>query len=342
MLDVKSIFNVLINNKYQIMNCNIQSLKIFVKENKAENMVNIVVCLSNKADEDFFFESLDNIIFQIERKFLLSGVLNVNKICLILSDNIERDKRFAECNTPFWLLDILTSRFVIFEKQPDDFDGLKLAIEDILKSPTKTTGKYGKIPFITLLLVLINVVVFIYLSIKGDTNEATFMLENGAMCNKIIFKDIELYRFITCMFLHFDMNHLLSNMMSLFFLGNEVEKQYGKVRFVIIYFLSGIIGSLISVCYYNYIGDSVVSAGASGAIYGLMGAVLVNIIQNKKKENNLISKIILVLIFLYLAGHSEGNVDIFAHLGGLIGGMIIALMCYGINYVNKYIKRIEK
>ena len=78
MLDVKSIFNVLINNKYQIMNCNIQSLKIFVKENKAENMVNIVVCLSNKADEDFFFESLDNIIFQIERKFLLSGILNVN------------------------------------------------------------------------------------------------------------------------------------------------------------------------------------------------------------------------------------------------------------------------
>lgn len=344
MLDEKSIFNVLVNNGYQVMNCNIQSLNIFVKENRDMNMVNILVCLSNNTNQDFFFESLDNIIFQIERKFLFSGILNVNKICLILSDNIERDKKFAEGNTEFWLVDILADRVIIFENQPEDFDGLRLSIENILKTKANKEGsiKLGKMPILTLSILLINIVVFIYLSLVGDTGEANFMLEKGAMYNKTVFKNLEIYRFITCLFLHFDMNHLFSNMMSLFFIGNEVEKIYGKIRFIFIYFFSGIIGSLISVLYYNYIGDSVVSAGASGAVYGLMGAVLVNIIQNKQKESGPIGKIILVIIFLYLAGSSGENVDVFAHLGGLLGGMIISLLCYLFKYFNKNSKRIEK
>ena len=235
-------------------------------------------------------------------------------------------------------MDTLAGRVIIFENQPEDFDGLRVKIENIrnIKEQEETLNNGRKWPIMTLLILFINIAVFIYLSIIGDTTDAKFMLGKGAMYNQTVFSNHEYYRFVTCLFMHYDLNHLFSNMVSLVFIGNEIENKYGKIKFLIIYFLSGIIGSLISVMYYNYIGDNVISAGASGAIYGLMGAVLVNIIQDKNKENGPISKLLLVFIFLYMAGKSGGNVDVFAHLGGLLGGMIIALICYSVKVFKKH------
>lgn len=339
-LKVEILFNFFMRNGYQFLNSNIPIVKFFVKADKDENSVNIVICVSSNSEYYVLKEELDNIAFQIERKYLLSGISKVNMLALVLSDNIDRDKSLSDGNTNLWLLDTLGYRVVVFENQPEDFDNLKQQLDvwcnaayEVNNQPeknffTRTIDKMQKLPLMTILMFLINMLVFVRLIRFGDTTDAEYMLEHGAMYYKKIFDEHEYYRFITCMFMHFDFDHLFSNMISLMLIGNEVERIYGKFKFTCIYMFSGIFGSFLSVLYYSHMMENAVSAGASGAIYGLMGAVLVKIIQEKNRQGGISGKLILVFLFLFMAGRASGNVDNLAHLGGLIGGMIISLIFY--------------
>ena len=123
-------------------------------------------------------------------------------------------------------------------------------------------------------LIVVNIAVFLILSLFGDTENAYFMLEHGAMYDPAIIEGHEYYRILTSMFLHFGIQHLLNNMVLLGALGWNLELEIGRVRFLIIYFGSGIMGNLLSLFWDVSRGESVVSAGASGAIFGLMGALL--------------------------------------------------------------------
>lgn len=261
-------------------------------------------------------------------------------LTIILSNNIERDKVLNEVDSNIWFLDALEDRIIIFENQSKDFEELKEPLDfwcntvhGICKDYKENSLKRMKyrlknLPLITILLVLINIFVFVRLSKYGDLTNPKYMLEHGAIFYKKIFEDKEYYRFITCMFMHFSFEHLFNNMISLILIGNEVEHIYGRLKFLCIYFFSGILGSFLSVLYYSYISENVVSAGASGAIYGLIGALIVQIIQNKKKHSGNSSKVLIIFFVLVMAGNVSKNVDNFAHLGGLIGGMIISLIFY--------------
>ena len=94
--------------------------------------------------------------------------------------------------------------------------------------------------FCTTVLIVINVAVFLILSMLGDTEDAAFMLQHGAMYEPFITEGQEYYRIFTCMFLHFGITHLMNNMVMLGALGWNLELEIGKLRFIIIYFLSGI------------------------------------------------------------------------------------------------------
>ena len=98
-------------------------------------------------------------------------------------------------------------------------------------------GSILKTP-ITYLLVAINVLVFIILEFQGSTQSAGFMLEHGAMNPYMVLNMGEWYRLFTCMFMHFGLNHLISNMLLLFALGQYFEMAVGSVRYIIIYLLS--------------------------------------------------------------------------------------------------------
>ena len=93
----------------------------------------------------------------------------------------------------------------------------------------------------TVALIVINIAVFFILTMFGDTEDAVFMLQHGAMYEPNIIEGHEYYRIFTCLFLHFGITHLLNNMVLLGALGWNLELEIGKVRFVIIYFASGII-----------------------------------------------------------------------------------------------------
>lgn len=181
----------------------------------------------------------------------------------------------------------------------------------------------------TIALIVANVAVFFILSLFGDTEDAVFMLRHGAMYGYLVTHDHEFYRLFTCLFLHFGIEHLLNNMVILGALGWNLEIETGKVRFLLIYFGSGLFGNVVSLVFYGSAQEQAVSAGASGAIFGLMGALLWVVIANQGRLGRLSGRGMLIMVALSLYfGLSSSGVDNYAHIGGLICGFLMALILY--------------
>lgn len=181
----------------------------------------------------------------------------------------------------------------------------------------------------TIILIAVNVAVFFILSLFGDTEDAVFMMQHGAMYSDFVIQDHEYYRLFTCLFLHFGIEHLLNNMVILGALGWNLELQTGKIRFLLIYFGSGLFGNVVSLIFHGAAQEYTVSAGASGAIFGLMGALLWVVIANHGRLGRLSGRGMLVMVALSLYfGLSSSGVDNYAHIGGLVCGFLLALILY--------------
>ena len=181
----------------------------------------------------------------------------------------------------------------------------------------------------TVALIVVNVAVFMIMTMFGDTEDAVFMLQHGAMYEPFVIQQHEYYRIITCLFLHFGIEHLLNNMVMLGALGWNLELEIGKVRFLVIYFVSGIAGNILSLFYDLSTENPAVSAGASGAIFGLMGALLYVVILNRGRLGRLSGRGMLIMVVLSLYfGFASSGVDNFAHIGGLVSGFILAVILY--------------
>ena len=177
-------------------------------------------------------------------------------------------------------------------------------------------------PIVTMMLIFINVIVYLlslvdYNGILNNFANYYLYVQNG-----------EYYRLITSMFVHANILHLVSNMYALYIIGPIIEKYYGKGKFLLIYLGSGIIGSLFSVVLTNY-----ASVGASGAIFGLFGALLYFGYKYRATLDGFLrSSIIPTLLVNLLLGFMIPGIDVSAHLGGLIGGLLFS---YQTGVVNK-------
>lgn len=181
----------------------------------------------------------------------------------------------------------------------------------------------------TVAVIVINIAVFFILSLFGDTEDAVFMLQHGAMYEPMVMQDHEFYRIFTSMFLHFGISHLLNNMVLLGALGWNLELEIGKIRFLVIYLISGLGGNFLSLYHGISTETYVVSAGASGAIFGLMGALLYVVIANRGRLGRLSGRGILIMVILSLYfGLTSSGVDNWAHIGGLVSGFVMAVILY--------------
>mgnify|MGYP006068511217 FL=1 len=178
-------------------------------------------------------------------------------------------------------------------------------------------------------LIVINVLVFFLLSLRGDTESGYFMLQYGAMYEPLVTDGHEYYRLITSLFLHFGIQHLLNNMVMLGALGYQLENEIGRIKFLLIYFISGIGGNLCSLYWNVSHGEQIISAGASGAIFGLMGALLYIVAVNRGRLGRLSGRGMLIMVALSLYfGLTSSGVDNTAHIGGLICGILITVLLY--------------
>ena len=179
-------------------------------------------------------------------------------------------------------------------------------------------------------LIAANILVFLFLTFHGRTEyDMDMMLRYGAMYEPLIFESHEYWRFLTACFLHFGIQHLVNNMVVLFVVGDYLERALGHVRYLIFYLLAGIGASLVSYFWHLHTGDFVVSAGASGAIFGVVGGLLWAVIRNHGRLENLsLRQIVIAAFFSAYLGMMDGGVDNAAHLGGLVCGLVLAVFFY--------------
>ena len=177
-----------------------------------------------------------------------------------------------------------------------------------------------------LLMIGINIVVFVIMEILGSTEDTGFMLQWGAACRPLIL-DGEWYRLFTSMFLHFGIYHLVNNMAVLLFMGDMVEKTVGHWKYLMIYLGSGLVGNLLSLYMDIESQSNIVSAGASGAIYGIIGGVFVLMIKNRKQVREVvIRRLVFVIAVTIYYGSQAAQIDNAAHVGGLIGGIVLTVL----------------
>lgn len=187
--------------------------------------------------------------------------------------------------------------------------------------------KENKVPVITLILLAVNVAVYLYTEYAGSSYDADFMIKMGAVYDPLVLQNHELYRLVTHFFLHFGFDHLFNNMISLLILGYSLEQVIGKWRFAVIYFLSGILAGAASIVYNIYVGQETVSCGASGAIYGLMGALLVLlIVGNRGRWSSEVPRYLLYIAFSIYSGMQDPSIDNAAHVGGFVAGAVICFI----------------
>lgn len=190
------------------------------------------------------------------------------------------------------------------------------------RKEVKAVFSHGK-PFITYILLALNVLIFLLLELNGGSTSTETLIKYGAKFNPAIM-DGEWWRIASSMFLHIGLLHIFMNMLALYYLGTPVEKIYGSTRFLIIYMLAGIGGGLASFAF-----TSNVSAGASGALFGLFGALLFFGIMNQKLFFQTMGKGIIVIIGINLVfGFLVPQVDNSAHIGGLITGFIASIIVF--------------
>ncbi len=179
-------------------------------------------------------------------------------------------------------------------------------------------------PFVTYIMLGLIVIVWILMEAAGGSTESAVLIKFGANSGRHILLREEYWRLFTSMFLHIGLAHLGFNAYALFIFGVEMERIYGPVRYGIIYILAGLFGSLTS---FASKGPFVLSAGASGAIFGIIGMNLAYFFLHRQSfgqfgRQRVTSTLVIIGINLVF-GFTVPGIDNMAHIGGLIAGFIL-------------------
>lgn len=183
--------------------------------------------------------------------------------------------------------------------------------------------------FVNIGLIAVNVIYFLYLEMNGSTEDTQFMVSHGAMYAPLVIERGEYYRLITSTFMHFGINHIMNNMLILFILGDNLERALGHIKYLFFYLICGV-GANVASMIINLSGyRNVVSAGASGAIFGVIGGLLYAVAVNRGQLEDLSTRqlVVVILCSLYF-GFTSTGVDNAAHIGGLIIGIIMGVVLY--------------
>ncbi len=307
-------------------------------EYKVIRIVNSYIHNDEQLDFDVF--KTKRMIKKIKRKTLTLKIKTLS-ILTDVGENVDRNKNYPDVDIIFYENEEkLLREKIIKESFPDlksnmqySEEGFQLFLkitEDINTKNRKDAMETDKIlepkkPIITFILLGLITVVFL-LQFVIDSNLMIFYFGN----NQFFVRNGEIYRLLTCAFLHVDIVHFLSNAYSLYIIGNLAEGFYGKKKFLIIYIVGALCASLLSIA----MSDNF-SIGASGAIFGLLGSLVYFGYHYRVYFGSvLLNKIIPVVILNLGIGFMIPGIDNFAHIGGLIGGFLIS-KALGINSKDK-------
>ena len=175
-----------------------------------------------------------------------------------------------------------------------------------------------------IILALIQAAVFGACLILGD---APYIL--GQCGTRLVIEGRQYWRLLTSVFLHANLSHIGSNLLVQILMGNAVERNIGSVRYVILYLLTGIGGNVVSVAYDYARGVNTYSVGASGAVFGVMGTMIILIIKGRKKlrrGSSLLVRALFAVFYAVYSGFQNPYTDNAAHIGGLVTGLVLGVL----------------
>ena len=304
---VVRIVNNYIHNDEQL-NFDVFKTKRMVKKIKRKTFsfsikaLSILTDVGENVDREKTFDNVDIIYAEDEKDILASDIIKND--FSDLKDNLEYSEEGVQ----------------LFFKISDDINNKnkKDAMEtDAILEPKK--------PYVTIGIIVFLWLVFLYYKAGNAA-----LLVNNFILFGVWVREGEIYRLLTGTFLHSELIHILCNTYALYIVGSMVEGYYGRKKFAIIYLVSAITGSLLSICM-----SDIPSVGASGAIFGLLGSLVYFGYHYRVYFGSVILQRIIPIIIINLSiGFMMSEIDNFAHIGGLIGGFLIS-KALGINSKDK-------
>lgn len=291
-------------------------------------------------DEQLGFDAFktQRMIQKIKRKTFTLHI-NVLTFLVDVGENVDRTKKFnnidfiyAEKESDLEKSDLLKNALPdLFENLNYSEEGFQLFIKitDEINEKNKKTNEVNENIFkpkkIIVTYIIIGLLVAIYL-FATIFQKQDYLVNYFSTFGPYIRQYHEYYRLLTGTLIHVDFFHILCNCYSLYIIGTQIENFFGKRKFLFIYLVSALTGSLLSICMNN-----AASIGASGAIFGLAGSMIYFGYHYRVYLGSVLkSRIIPIVILNLLIGFTTTGIDNFAHIGGLIGG-ILASMAVGIN-----------
>lgn len=315
-----------------------------------QNAAYVISFIDNEELPEVNKEIYNEIQEKITKFFNERNIKSVKILKIILTDNYNKVEQLLYEDKNHWYITKSEGELLVLLNQPTDFLGIREDIENYLAAEEVTEEararklqpiELKRILTVTNILVAINILVFIITSLNGNVLNANYIHSCGGLSGIDIVEKGEWYRAFTSMFLHFGLSHLLSNMFMLFIIGSIVEKSMGKILYTITYFISGFAASLGTVIYYNHNNiANHVSAGASGAIFGILGALAIMLILNKNARNkSTLARLALYLLLSFSMVFFETNINVVAHFVGFVAGAIVALIFFVV--ANKNFKNVK-
>lgn len=285
-------------------------------------------------EEQFAFDvfKTKRIVKKIKAK-TLSFKVNTLSIFLDLGDNVDKEnkdnhnliidaKTEEDIKENKLLKDIFPDLENKMKYEEDGFELFAKITNDINKHNEEDATKIEKVfsskkPYITYFIMTICTLLYIIPKLLGNYDQIIY---NYGLIGEMV-KNGDFFRLITSEFLHASAVHLLVNMYSLYIIGTQIESFLGKKKYILIYLMSAVFASLLSIT----LGDlTSISIGASGAIFGLLGSLLYFGYHYRVYLGNVIkSQIIPIIVLNLIIGFSIQGIDNFAHIGGLVGGVLV-------------------
>lgn len=321
------------------MNTTLPEFTIFFR--KENGFVSTVVLVD--LDENPFVtqDALTSIKNKAKWKFMDQGFEEVHNMTLVVCEEPAKAVAMDDGDPFCWIVNSQTKELIIPTGRVEDFYGMKESIEgwllaDFDKTIAEDTNyqvdgrqlkSFRQQPLVNHFVFVTNMIVFTLCTLSGDLLYTYGRLSLQEVTNG------EWYRMFTALFLHADVTHIASNMIMLFLLGNVVEKEMGHIKYFILYFGSGFLASCASLYLQSMhlaMGETVTgSIGASGAIFGIMGAFLWILLLNHGRASNMsFVRVLFLVCYCLFGGLRETRIDNAAHFGGLLAGIIIAILIY--------------
>ena len=351
--------NTLTDMGYKKMSSNVPGIYLYYYVKGVE--LSIVSILRMLQGTEVSREQYDNLLTQLKKNFLSTYPYRLSLLSLIVTGNPEHVRSLIPDSGQdrHWIIDLSANRLMIYETQAGEFAEMRNKLEEILEEEyhtakeDKVRGTNGMDIFrdqkpvnrlnrstelftvMNSCVIAVNIIIYLITHYTSSFGGPKQMLSGGALSWYYVFSQKQYYRVLTAMFMHSNISHLFNNMLVLLIVGVNLERAAGKFKYLLIYFGTGILAGITSISYnmwkdYGQFSDtSVYSIGASGAIFGVVGAVLFIVIINRGRLENINTRqMVLFVIFSLYGGIANTQIDQAAHIGGFAAGILLAALLY--------------